>query len=304
MTNPPFQYLVHHLREYIKALLLLLLGLIPLLGCKPNAVPTNQYSSHEARGVIRELPLDGQSIVIRHEEIPGFMPKMTMTLRVRDLRMLQGLKEGDEVSFQLHVNADEHWIDAVKRIGHTNPPPSTSTLSWQPGTELHNGDVLPDFEILNEDGKAVRLSEFRGKAVAITFIFTRCPLPEFCPRMTRNFAKANRLLSSRSQTLSNWQFLSLSFDPKYDSPTVLKRYANAHRGPEKDGWLFGVLSSETISKLAPLIDLHVLHEGESFSHNLRTVVLDSQGRIHRQLDGNSWSAEQLVEALIGAARTP
>lgn len=269
----------------------------------PPAPPPTATNSFAARGVIREFPTDGGSVVIRHEEIPGYMPKMTMTLTVRDTNELRGLKEGDEVTFQLHAMEDDHWIDGLKRIGHAELPTPTSVVGGAV-KELRPGELLPDFALLAEDGASVPLSSFRGRAVAFTFIFTRCPLPDFCPRMSKHFARARTLLLGRTNGPANWQLLSLSFDPEFDSPAVLRRYAKTHRQGNDDRWLFGVLATNVITSLAPQLDLKLVREGGSISHNLRTVVVDPQGRIHRQFDGNDWTPEQLADAVTEAATKP
>lgn len=272
-------------------------------GCRDATPAAPGTKSFPARGVIREFPTEGGSVVIRHEEIPGYMPKMTMTLTVRDTNELRGLAEGDEVTFQLHATEDDHWIDGLKKVGHSDAP-TPRTVAGNSANELKPGDVLPEFTLLAEDGRSVSLSEFRGRAVAFTFIFTRCPLPDFCPRMSKHFARARSLLLARTNGPANWQLLSLSFDPEFDSPAVLRRYAKPHRQGNDDRWLFGVLTTNVIATLAPQLDLKLVREGGSISHNLRTVVVDPQGRIHRQFDGNDWTPEQLANAVIEAAAKP
>jgi protein SCO1/2 len=163
--------------------------------------------------------------------------------------------------------------------------------------------LLPDYEMSAENGKNIRFSDFRGKALALTFIFTRCPLPDFCPRMGQNFAKARDLMLASSNTTTNWQFLSISFDPDFDKPAVLSAYGNFYRKDNADRWLFAAAPMKSLKEIAPRLDLMFNREaGGSISHNLRTVVLDPQGRIHRQFDGNEWTPHQLAESLLEAAR--
>jgi len=288
---------------YINVILLLLLA--ATVSCRRQPEGTSVGAAvevvHQARGVIREFPVGSPSVVIRHEAIPGFMPKMTMTLNVRDTHELLGFREGDEITFRLHATADEHWIDQLKRVGHSGDPALEPALVGPSDPELRPGQELPDFEFLSEAGRPVHLAEFRGKAMALTFIFTQCPLPEFCPRMSRHFSKARNLLITDTHSSTNWLLLSLSFDPENDSPAVLRTYARGHRGSNGDRWLFGVLSSAVLSRLSAQIDLKFTREGGSISHNLRTLVLDTRGRIHRQFDGNDWTPEQLVASIHEAA---
>lgn len=278
--------------------------LLMVLGCGPSQKAQDEVSAHPAVGVIRDFPADGKSIVIRHEEIPGVMPRMTMTLNVRNPDSLIGLREGDEVRFRLHIGRQEHWIDSIERIGHQPSPPFTTVANEQPVKELGNGHAIPDFEWLDEDGRIRSMKDFRGVSVALTFIFTRCPLPEYCPRMTRHFSETQELLLKRPEKPTHWQFLSLSFDPDFDTPEVLKRYAETARGGRSTRWMFGALGSNTISRLAAGLDLGIVPDGAGFSHNLRTVVIDARGRIHRQFDGNGWTPAELAEAVVEAARVP
>jgi protein SCO1/2 len=137
--------------------------------------------------------------------------------------------------------------------------------------------------------------------LAFTFLFTRCPLPDFCPRMSQNFAETRKLLLNTSGGPTNWQFLSISFDPEFDQPAVLSSYANYFREGNPDRWLFAAASTNTIASLAPHLDLMVVRDSSGISHNLRTVVLDPQGRIFRQFDGNQWPPQKLAEAMLVAA---
>lgn len=279
-------------------------------GCdKPSARPENQTATtntiervFDTRGVVRSVPESGQTIVVRHEEIPNYMPKMTMELNVRDPNELAGLERDDEITFQLVATTDTHWIQQIKRVGKAAPTETTPAPDFTLTKELKAGDAIPDYELLAEDGRTVRFSEFRGKAVAFTFIFSRCPLPDFCPRMGNNLAAARELILTNTAAPTNWQFLSISFDPEFDSPEVLRSYAKFYRHNNPDRWLFAAASQSVLRTLAPELDLMLAKEGGSISHNLRTVVLDPLGRIHQQFDGNLWTPEELAEAIRRAAQ--
>ena len=120
--------------------------------------------------------------------------------------------------------------------------------------------------------------------------------------MNRNFSRAREILTKRLEGSTNWQFLSISFDPGFDQPSVLAQHALSHRGPNADRWLFAVASTHTISEMAANLGFRFATDGGSFVHNLRTVVLGPQGQICRQFDGNKWKAEELAAALSDAAR--
>ena len=230
---------------------------------------------------------------------------MTMEFNVRDTNELAGVAVGDTITFRLTATDDTHWIDRIARVAAAA---TNGSATASPGAkvttivELKPGDVMPDCELVGEDGRRVRFSDFRGKALAFTFFFTRCPLPDFCPRMGKNFAQARELVLATANAPTNWQFLSISFDPEFDQPAVLASYANFYRAGNADRWLFAAAPTNVLAKLAPRLDLMVNREaGGSISHNLRTVVLDGQGRIRRQFDGNQWTAEELAREVVRAS---
>ena len=294
----------------MKTILVLLIATF-LAGCgeKPAPSPapakpaTNTATkTFEVRGVIREVPADGQTLTIRHEEIPGYMPKMTMELNVRDTNEVHNLQVDDEITFRLVANDDTHWIENIRRSGRaatTNPP---APLTAQFIRELKPGDDFPDAELLDEHGRAIRFSQFRGQAVAFSLFFTRCPLPDYCPLMNKNFSHARSLLQTNTTGATNWTFLSVSFDSEFDSPAMLTGYATAYRGTDPSHWLFASASTATLRTLAPQIDFMFQQDGGGFSHNLRPVVLDAQGRIQRVFNGNKWQASELAEEMEKATQ--
>ena len=284
--------------------LLLILCLVP--GCRREGDSSASGSKtrqriFSVRGWLQDLPTDGRSAVIRHEAIPGYMAAMTMTFSVKEAGHLHGLTPGDEVEFRLIVTEDDQWIENLRRTGYRPLQPKGNARPTNPRAELHPGDLLPDQPFLNERGLTNRFSEFRGRSVALTFIFTRCPMPTFCPLMSKNFARVRKELLERSGAPTNWQFLSLSFDPDHDTPEVLSRYANAYRAGNDDRWLFGVLPSGVLAELQPHLNLIIDKEGGSLSHNLRTVVLDTRGHIWHQFDGNEWTPGELADSIAEAA---
>jgi len=266
---------------------------------------TNVLRSFLARGLVRNLPADGKTVVVRHEDIPGFMPKMTMAFDVRDTNELRGLRPGDAITFDVKATEDDSWIENIRPASKNGlaplPPSDPSSSSLLHIAQMKQGDLLPDAELLSEDGRAIKLSDFKGRALAFTFIFTRCPLPDYCPRMNQHFNRARDLLLQRPDSPTNWQFLSISFDPEFDKPGVLNRYAFSYRGKSADRWLFASAAASVMTSFATQLDFRFANEGGSFLHNLRTVVLDPRGHIYRQFDGNKWKANELAEALAEAA---
>ena len=280
-----------------------------VVGCKPKPAapstgetPARTFNVH---GIVREITADRHTATIQHDAISGFMSAMTMDFTVRATNELKGIATSDEINFKLVVDRDESWIEDIRFVSHRIENVTDGVVMVHvPTAELKPGDLLPDYELTSEDGGKIHLSDFRGRVLAFTFIFTRCPLPDFCPRMNKDFGAAREMLSTNSSAPTNWQFLSISFDPENDSPDTLTRYAKYYREDNSDRWLFASAPTNTLAELAPKLDLMVSRDGESFSHNLRTVVLDPQGRITRQFDGNQWTPQQLADAMLEAARQP
>jgi protein SCO1/2 len=292
----------------MKQRLLFFAILLALTGCNPDspappAPAAVNPQTYTVRGIVQAVSPDQRKATVKHDAIPGYMGAMTMEFPARDTNVLGGVAVGDEITFTLAVTETNDWIENVQKVGKAR----VSSLSGPPGwhvadPELNVGDPLPDFGFTDENGQAVRLSDFRGRAVAFTFFFTSCPLPDFCPRMNRNFAEVRKILSTATNAPANWQLLSISFDSDFDTPQMLSGYSKYYRGDDTNRWLFVVASTNTLAGLAPKVDLSFWREGGSISHNLRTVVLDPTGKIAAQLDSNDWTPDQLAKAIIEAAR--
>lgn len=266
----------------------------------------NSTTSYATAGVVINIAPDRRVATIHNQNIPGYMMEMTMDLPVKSTNELNGISPGDKIDFTLVVGQDDEWIQNVRRVGHltgaaTNGMKQVAT-SDPVLTELVPGDMIPDGVLTDEDGRQILFSDFRGRAVALTFFYTRCPLPNYCPLMNRNFATARDLVASTSRAPTNYEFLSISFDPVNDTPQMLKNYAALFRSGDTNHWLFAAITTNALATLAPGLDLMVVHQGGSISHNLRTVVLDPQGRIYRQFDGNQWTPKELADAVVAAAR--
>ena len=281
-------------------------GLLLVLGCRHEStappVPPGTNQAYTVRGVVQEIPDDHRHATIKHEAIPGYMAAMTMDFSVKNTNELNGLAVGDEIMFSLVVTENDDWIEKIQRTGNAggvSGPPGWHAVE----PELQIGDALPDYDFTSEAGRPVRFSDFRGRVVAFTFFFTSCSLPEYCPRMNRNFLEARKILTSDTNAPANWQLLSISFDPSFDTPEILSGYGKFYRGDNADRWLFVVASTNTLASLAPKVDLNFWRENGSISHNLRTVVLDTTGKIAHQFDGNDWTPAQLADAIRAAAKT-
>lgn len=260
----------------------------------------------QVRGVIVELSASGKTVRIRHEEIPDYMPAMTMPFDVRNTNELAGLTAGDAVTFQMKVTETDGWIEQIKKIAgegaQTNILPAGATMRIVREVEpLAVGDRLPDYRFTNQLGRPVSLAELRGSAVAITFIFTRCPFPTFCPLMTSNFKSAHDLLLKNPNAPTNWHMLEITIDPEFDTPERLRGHA-AMLKVDSTRWSFLTGTLIDVTALSEQFGLQFTREpGGGISHNLRTVVVDASGRVQKIIPENKWTPQELVEELVKAS---
>ncbi|NBV20888.1 MAG: hypothetical protein EBS05_02680 [Proteobacteria bacterium] len=263
------------------------------------------------KGFVKELKPDGRTVVVDHEEIPNYMAKMTMPFKVRTTNELAGLGTNDQIHFRLNVAEYESWIDQVTKTGKAATPAADPTRKdfrlVREVEVLKVGDALPDYPLTNHLGQPFHTSQFKGQALALTFIFTLCPMPDFCPRMSLRFAEATKLLRQLPNAPTNYHLLSVSFDVQRDTPAVLQNYANmvkAQHGADLSRWTFATGALIEIDDLTERFGLTFARDKDSFmfNHNLRTVVIDASGKVHKIFIGNDWKADALVEELVKAAQ--
>lgn len=318
LSVPGRESSAHRCCLLILALLLpSLVGCGPQEGSQPNSpaavspsastnAPAAPPQSYEVRGVIKETDLAKRTARITHEEIPGYMRKMTMEFSVRDQSDLKSLQPGDSVTFTMKVTEEDGWIENLKRSTNVSStatvkesPAPASRMKVAPYEPLFPGDTLPDYAFTNEFNQPVLLSQYEGQALAFTFIFTTCPFPTMCPRMSANFREAYQLLKALPTGETNWHLFSITIDPATDTPEVLKRYAGTQNYDAKH-WSFLTGAEDQIELLARHFGLNFYREGGVLNHNLRTVVINPKGKVHKTLIGNEWKAQELVDELVSA----
>ncbi|MBI5473528.1 MAG: SCO family protein [Ignavibacteriae bacterium] len=252
------------------------------------------------KGVIVEIDSTAGKLVVAHEEIPDYMMAMTMPFRIKEKNLFPGLNVGDSIAATLAVSRTESWLETITVIGKGEVPDPELIRGKMLSRVFKTGDTLPDETYLNQDGKKVKLSSFRGKAIALTFIYTRCPLPDFCIRMSNHFASLQKILLADRSVAGKWQLLTISFDPKFDSPKVLKEYGRSYRA-EFSSWDFLTDTDSTGKAIMKLADGFGLtyenDEGGLISHNLRTVVLDKEGKLLKVFLGNEWTPAEIADEL-------
>ncbi|MFO1498052.1 MAG: SCO family protein [Verrucomicrobiota bacterium] len=307
------------------ALALLLVGIVA--GCREkgnsdasaaNNAPASvtNIPSYLVLGVIKSIELDAKTVTIQHEKIPNYMAAMTMPFKVKDTNELQHVQPGDRIAFRLWVAADESWIDKLIKAPpaaswdgtaptpETNAPPEREAVRVVRDVDpLNVGDVMPNYTFTNELGRTVSLHDFKGQALAFTFIYTRCPLPDFCPRMSRNFSEVYQRLTSQANAPTNWHLLTISFDPHYDTPGILRAYARAFEA-NPDRWNFLTGAMEDIDAITDQFNLAIMKRGNDWDHKIRTVVIDAAGRVQKIIYGNEWKPEELLDEIIKASKAP
>jgi len=261
-------------------------------------------------GRIVSVDSQAQSAIIDGDAIPGFMDAMAMPYKIKPAATLNHLIPGDSVSAEVVVvssgaknddAAPDYWLENVKVIAHIDP-------SHAPGaSSLHMpapGEEVPDFSFTNQSGKLISLKQYRGKVLFVTFIYTRCPFPDFCPRLSGNFAEIYKQAATNA-TLTNAHLLSVSFDPEHDRPKVLRDYgfsvAHTHESALFNRWEFAAPRLADLPRLADFFALTIQPEGGTITHNLSTVVIGPDGKIVNWYHGSDWQPSDLTKDATGAS---
>jgi protein SCO1/2 len=272
-----------------------LAAVLVVAGCGRTEAPPRQY---ELKGQILAVRPERSEVVIKHEDIEGFMPGMTMPFTVKDGALLKDKSPGDLVTATLVVGEVQAHLSTLVKTGHA----AVETPAPPPPPEIRQpGEQLSDAALIDQNGTPKPLSAFRGHRVALTFIYTRCPLPEFCPLMDRNFAAVQKTLAG-TPALADVRLVTVTIDPAYDTPAVLKDYA-ARRGADPKIWSFLTGAPADVNQFGSQLGVYVEHNPQSpidITHNLRTVVIDPDGRLVKVHNGNSWTPSELVADLTAA----
>ena len=249
---------------------------------------------YKVRGVVVSTDAAKGQVTVDSEAIPGFMDAMIMPYTLKQPNILSELHPGDTITATLLVSGDANLLDEIVVTAQAKAdykPP----VSYRP---LNPGDPVPDFKLLNEDGKLIRIEQFRGKILLMTFIYTRCPLADYCPRMSRNFARLDKMLAADPALYSKTHLLSVSFDPAYDTPAVLRSYGGAYTGNftnEKfEHWDFAAPPKAELNKVLNFFLIGATPEKDkTITHSLSTIVIGPDGKIYKWYPTNDWTPEQL-----------
>ena len=289
-----------------------LLACFVFTGCRSSQNSQDQSDTgvkvYHLRGKVVSTDVPHAIVVLDHEAIPDFMEAMTMPYPLKDPSIISELHPGDVITADVLVSKTGQQtvlLDHIVVVAQAKP-------DYKPAVNYHvptAGDSTPDFKLVNQDGHAIHLEQFKGKTLLVTFIYTRCPLPNFCPLVTRNFAAINSQLVGEPKTYAKTHLLCVSFDPEHDTPTVLRAYAAGYiTGDTKAAlahWDFAVPSKTELMEMAKFFNVG-MSDGEngSITHTLSTTVIGPDGKVAQFYPGNEWTPDELlaeVKKLSGKA---
>lgn len=281
-------------------LVLALLVTLPLTACRGTT--QTQVRRYHLKGTVVQVDKAQKHLVVNHEEIPGFMGAMTMPYPVVDAQTLEKLSPGDQITADVVVTPNEIHLENVVVVKKSDGKASPAGAQLQPSDQ--NAPV-PDFALVNQDGKRVRLANYRGKSVLLTFIYTRCPLPDYCPLMTHNFAELEKNIEKSPGFYAKTHLLSISFDSQYDTPKVLRNYARAFvmdRGEETfEHWEFATIPAAEKKDVTTFFDVFVMQEQGQITHSMSTAIISPDGRIYKAYNGNDWKPADVLADLTSCA---
>ena len=244
---------------------------------------------HEGRGLVLRVDEASRVLTVSHEPVPGVMDAMVMPFTASSPAELQGLHPGDRIQFRLNVGRNRTTIDRIRILSAA--PPTASTTAGA-SNALAIGATVPDFSLVNQDAVPVTLSELRGRVVVVGFIYTRCPLPDYCPRVMTNLTSLRDRFRDRLGT--DLVLLAVTFDPQYDTPARMKEYG-ARYGADLPGWHLLTGSREETTRVCTLLGVEFYPEEGMLTHSLQTAVIGRDGRLAARVEGKDFSTRQLAD---------
>jgi len=275
-----------------------------LVGCHSSQKPSSQpaasqnFKVYHLRGKVVSTDAAKGEVTLNHDAIPGFMDAMTMPYKLKDPSILSELHPGDTITADVLVSQNpdaDILLDHIVVIAQGKP-------DYKPAVFYHvptPGDAVPDFKLHNQDGRTIKLAQFRGKTLLVTFIYTRCPSPNFCPLVTHNFAVIDHELAANPALYAKTHLLCVSFDPEHDTPARLRAYGAQYIGSDAKGafahWDFAVPSEPELLEMAKFFDVGITHGAEdTITHTLSTTLIDARGKVAQFYPGNEWTPDQVV----------
>ncbi|MFY9940370.1 MAG: SCO family protein [Silvibacterium sp.] len=259
-----------------------------------RATPASAKPYH-IRGVVVSTDAASSRVTLDTEAVPGYMDAMIMPYTLKNAGIISELHPGDTITADLFTSNANSILDNIVIVGQAKAdykPP----VAYKP---LNPGDAVPDFKLLNQSGKLIHIAQFRGKVLLVTFIYTRCPLADYCPRMSRNFAKLDKALAADPALYTKTHLLSVSFDPAYDTPAVLRSYGGSYTGNYSEEnfthWDFAAPPEKELPDVLKFFLVGATPERDrTITHSLSTIVIGPDGRIFKWYPTNDWTPEQLL----------
>ena len=292
------------LKVVVAALGLVMVGVV---GCHRAPSAKSATQRYPVRGVVVSVDAKSGEIDLNAESIPGFMEAMTMTYKLADPTVASELHAGDKITATLLSESDAAGpinmrLTDIVVTGQAKP-------DYVPKVQYHvpaPGDAVPDFALLNQSARTIRLGQFKGKVLVMTFVYTRCPLADYCPRMSRNFAEIDKDLSGDKKLYAKTHLLSVSFDPTYDTPKVLKSYGEAYTGRYTQEtfvhWDFAAPEAAEMQKMEEFFDLGVTPgDNGTLQHSLSTLVIGKDGKVAAFYPTKDWTVAEVEEQIRKAA---
>jgi len=250
---------------------------------------------HTTTGLVLATDSRAATVTISHDAFPGFMDAMAMPFDLKGGARSVKLTAGDRVKFRLSVKGGRSWVDRVEVVSAS---PVDAGLQQTPAAPVlvPVGAAIPDFELVDQDAQRVAMSSLKGKVVAVTFIYSRCPLPDYCPRMVDNFRAVRDRFAARMD--KDLVLLTISFDPQYDTPQILARYAASHRA-NMPGWHFLTGEPANIERVCNAFGIQYFAEEGLITHSLQTAIVGRDGRLAATVEGKDFTPQQLGD-LVGA----
>jgi protein SCO1/2 len=272
---------------FVSAFIILLAAVLSG-GCRRNE------QRYELKGKVVMVEKEKRLVTISHDDVKGLMPAMTMPFTVMSQADLDYLAPEDQVTATLVVDGSQSWLENLFVTRITGTPAAATNVA-----EANKGDAVPNYVLKNQDGKEIHLHDYHGKALLLTFIYTRCPLPEYCTLMSNNFAQIDRQLQQSPDLYAKTHLLSISIDPSYDSPQVLRSYGAAHteryEAETFSHWEFA--SGEQVKEMAQFFGLRYFAEKDQIIHGLKTAIINPDGKVVKVYTGNDWKPEDVTNEL-------
>ncbi|WP_415910455.1 SCO family protein [Oleiharenicola sp. Vm1] len=283
----------------------LMAAMLAASGCRKAAdtasvaAPANpDEKRYPLKGEIVRADLERKVLLVTHEEIPGYMPSMTMEFKASP-GDLANAKPGQRIRAEMvehrgEFSLEKIWPDDSVTVRALDAgAKALAQDSAVRGKELYRevGEQAPDFTLLDQAGRTVSASRFRGKKVMMNFIFTRCPVATMCPASTMKMSALQQ--AAKQAGVTDVEFVSVSLDPDYDTPGVLKDYADA-RGLDLSNWSFLTGPDAAVRHLLAQLGILREFEGGTIKHNLATLLIDANGRIIHRVDGSQWGTDDFL----------